>query len=180
LAALTVAIGAAFAATQWSLLQPRLGLAYEGAEVRSVDERATLIAGARALRERRPVLGVGAGGFSTALHRLAREAIAAYPIVQPVHNVPLLLATEVGLLGAGLWFALVLGPAAAAWIRPVGRRAGWLAGLTGVLAACFTLGWYEAYPWRSQQGALLLWLTLGLWVRAWTAARVDGLGKQLR
>jgi hypothetical protein len=180
LAALTVAIGAAFAATQWSLLQPRLGLAYEGAEVRSVDERATLIAGARALRERRPVLGVGAGGFSTALHRLAREAIAAYPIVQPVHNVPLLLATEVGLLGAGLWFALVLGPAAAAWIRPVRRRAGWLAGLTGVLAACFTLSWYEAYPWRSQQGALLLWLTLGLWVRAWTAARVDGLGKQLR
>jgi hypothetical protein len=168
-AVLTAAIGVAFAVTQWPLLEPRLGLTYQGAEVRSVDERSTLIAGARALRALRPVLGVGAGGFSTALYRLAPDAIAAYPVYQPVHNVPLLLAAEVGLLGAGLWAALLLGPVAAAWIRPAAAEAGWLAGLTGALAALFTIGWYEAYPWRSQQGALLLWLVLGLWARAWAA-----------
>ncbi len=167
LVGVTAIIGVAFVTTQWSLLQPRLGLTYQGAEVRSVDERNTLIAGARALRALRPVLGVGAGGFSTALYRLAPEAIAAYPIYQLVHNVPLLLATEMGLPGALLWVALVLGPVVAVWVRPVPERAGWMAGLTGVLVGLFTLGWYEAYPWRSQQGALLLWLTLGLWARMW-------------
>jgi hypothetical protein len=171
LVALTLGIGVLFAATQWSLLQPRLGLTYQGAEERSVDERSTLIAGARALRQLRPVLGVGAGGFSTALYRLAPESIAAYPVYQPVHNVLMLLATEVGAPGAILWILLILAPVVAVWIRPVPESTGWLAGLTGVLVVLFTAGWHEAYPWRSQQGALLLWLTLGLWARAWSSGR---------
>ncbi len=173
LVGVSLAVTVIFVITQWPLLQPRLGLAYAGAEVRSVDERATLVAGARALLRLRPFLGVGAGGFSSALYRLAPEAIADYPVFQPVHNVVLLLTAEVGVLGALLWVLLTMGPPLALWLEPVPTHGSWLAGLAGVLIALFAVGWLEAYPWRSQQGALILWLTLGLWATGWTDARAQ-------
>jgi hypothetical protein len=167
-----VAIGgivtATFLVTQWELLRPRLGLSYAGAEVRSVDERATLIAGARALRQLRPWTGVGAGGFSTALYELAPDAIAAYPIFQPVHRVPLLLATELGPLGGSLWTFLMVAPLAALLSSARGRSAdGWLAALTAIPISFFTVGWFEAYPWSSHQGALTTFMILGFWVQAY-------------
>lgn len=167
LTGIALAVSVVFLVTQWSLLRPRLGLAYQGAEVRSVDERATLVAGARALRGLRPWLGVGAGGFSTALYVLAPDSIAAYPIFQPVHNVLLLLATELGPAGSLLWSALMLSPALALLFAADGLRVdGWLAALAAVLVAHFIIGWVEAYPWSSQQGALTTWVTLGLWAHA--------------
>ncbi|MBN1246503.1 MAG: O-antigen ligase family protein, partial [Anaerolineae bacterium] len=163
---IVVAVGAVFVVTQWELLRPRLGLTYQGGEVRSVDERETLIAGARALRQLRPWLGVGAGGFSTALYQMAPQAIADYPIFQPVHRVPLLVAAELGPLGSLVWVVVMLAPLGAILVSP--RRVavdGWLAALTAVPVSLFAVGWVEAYPWSSQQGALVTWVVLGLWAR---------------
>lgn len=158
------AVGLIFAVTQWELLRPRLGLTYQGGEVRSVDERATLMAGARVLRDLRPWLGVGAGGFSRALYELAPEAIADYPIFQPVHSVPLLVAVELGPLASAVWMFVMLAPLGALLLTPAGRALdGWLAALTAVPVTLFVVGWVEAYPWSSQQGALLTWIALGLW-----------------
>ena len=170
---MALAVSVTFLVTQWSLLRPRLGLAYQGAEVRSVDERATLVAGAQALRGLRPWLGVGAGGFSTALYDLAPDAIAAYPIFQPVHNVLLLLATELGPGGSLLWSVTMLSPALALFFAADDLRLdSWLAALASVLVAHFAIGWVEAYPWSSQQGVLMTWTILGLWARAY-ASQID-------
>ncbi len=168
LAMLLLIIGAMFAAVNWSLLQPRLGLASQGVEIRSVQSRAMQIKAAWALIQMRPYLGVGIGNFPTALYRLAREAVAAYPVFQPVHNVALLSTAELGFLGGVLWFAWMVSPWVALWLER--RRvlvAPWWAGLSGALVALTVVSLLDFYVWSSHQGRLLLWLTFGLWAREW-------------
>jgi O-antigen ligase len=168
LAGLFLAMGAAFAVINWQLLQPRLGLTSQGVEIRSVEARAIQVKAAWALVRMRPVLGVGIGNYPTALYHLAREAVAAYPVYQPVHNVFLLSTAELGLLGGALWLAVIVAPWAALWLR---RRQvqmmPWWAGLSGALAALTVVSLFDYYTWLSHQGRLALWLVWGLWARDW-------------
>jgi O-antigen ligase len=169
LTTLFLILGALFAAVNWPLLQPRLGLASQGVEIRSVESRAMQIEAAWVLIQMRPLLGVGIGNFPTALYRLAREAVAAYPVFQPVHNVALLSTAELGLLGGVLWFVWMAAPWAALWLeRRRVRAAPWWAGLSGALAALTVVSFFDSYVWSSHQGRLLLWLMFGLWAREWT------------
>ena len=110
LAAVLAVVGVVFLVTQWPLLRPRLGLSVEGVEIRSADERAGLEAGAWTLIREHPWLGVGYGNFSLALWQRQPAAMAAYPIYQPVHRVPLLAAAELGIPGALLWLILAARP----------------------------------------------------------------------
>jgi O-antigen ligase len=168
LVALFLTLGAVFAAVNWPLLQPRLGLASQGVEIRSVESRAMQIEAAWVLIQKRPYLGVGIGNFPTALYRLAREAVAAYPVFQPVHNVALLSTAELGFPGGVLWFAWMVAPWAALWLgRRRVRVTPWWAGLSGALAALTVVSFFDFYVWSSHQGRLLLWLTFGLWAREW-------------
>ncbi len=161
------AVGIVFLATQWPLLRPRLGLAVEGVEIRSTDERAGLEGGAWALIQEHPWLGVGYGNFAIALWELKPPAMAAYPIYQPVHRVPLLAAAELGLPGGLLWAALALGPWVALWRHRRSWPASVLpAGLAAALAALTVVSWFDFYPWFSQQGRLLLWVCWGLWAQS--------------
>jgi O-antigen ligase len=169
LAALLLTIGIVFALRYWPLLRPRLGLASQGVEIRSVEERTIEIDAVGALIEMRPWLGVGLGNFPTALYELARETVAAYPVYQPAHNVLLLSTAELGLLGGALWLALLVAPWLALWFK---RRQAWVgpwwAGLSGALAGLFVVSFFDAYTWSSHQGRLLLWLLWGLWASEWS------------
>jgi hypothetical protein len=168
LAALFLSTGLFFSAANWRLLQPRLGLTSQGVEIRSVEARAMQIEAAWTLIQMRPALGVGIGNYPTALYHLAREAVAAYPVYQPVHNVFLLSAAELGLAGGALWLALIVTPWAALWL---GRRevqmTAWWAGVGGALAALTVVSFFDFYPWQAHQGRLALWLVWGLWAREW-------------
>lgn len=167
--AVALVVATVFVATSGRLLMPRLGLATQGTEIRSVEERAVLMDGALALIRRRPILGVGLGNFPVALYRLVPETVAAYPSYQPVHNVLLLLTAELGLLGGALWLGLLVAPWMMLWLR---RRelaiTPWWAGLSGALAGLSVVSLFDAYVWSAHQGMLALTLVLGLWSRAWT------------
>jgi len=173
---IAIALGTAisFATIHWPLLETRLGLARQGVEIRSVEERSSLAAGAWALIRQRPLLGVGPGNFSTALYWLSPETVAAYPIYQPVHNVALLATAELGILGGALWLGLMAAPWLALCLaRHQLRMTPWLAGLSGALAALAVVSWLDAYVWSSHQGRLLQWLVWGFWGRAWNNARKE-------
>lgn len=164
-------IGLLFAVTQWSLLRPRLGLAVEGVEIRSVDERAVLEASAWTLIREQPWLGVGYANFAMALLLRQPEALAAYPIYQPVHRVPLLAAAELGIAGVAIWLIMAAGPWVTIWVR---RRTWPPADTDGLIAVCAAaalaaltvISWFDFYPWYGQPGRLLTWIMLALWAQS--------------
>ncbi|MGD8902620.1 MAG: O-antigen ligase family protein [Anaerolineae bacterium] len=165
---LFLVIGAIFAIVNWPLLQPRLGLTSQGAEIRSVESRAMQLRAAWILIKERPWLGVGIGNYPVALYELAREAVSAYPVFQPVHNVALLSTAELGFLGGMIWLGLMAAPWAALWRkRWQVQVTSWWAGLSGALAALAVVSFFDYYVWSSHQGRLLLWLVFGLWAREW-------------
>jgi putative inorganic carbon (HCO3(-)) transporter len=171
LAAVLSLIVVGFVATNWPLLQPRLGLTTQGTEIRSVEARAMQVPAAWELIRMRPVLGVGLGNYPTALFRFAQEMVAAYPVYQPVYNVVLLVTAELGILGGLLWLSLVSLPWFSLWLRrwevPITP---WWAGLSGALLALITVSLLDYYAWTSHQGRLILWLVLGLWASEWEKA----------
>jgi hypothetical protein len=164
---LTVSV--AFVSVVWPLLVPRLGLATEGIETRSLEERAILGKAGLVLVQKRPWLGVGLGSFAEALHRLAPETVAYYAEFTPAHNVLILATAELGILGGLFWLCLIVSPWIALWLR---RRqvkmTPWWAGLCAAMAALTMTSFLDHYSWSFHQGRLVFWLIWGLWAREWT------------
>ena len=172
-------LGIVFVATQWPLLLPRLGMTYAAVEVRSVDQRASLMRGAWALIRLRPLLGVGLGNCATALLVLAPESVADYAVYLPVHNVPLLTIAELGVAGGILWGALTLAPWAAMWLRRRHLRwSPWLMGLSAASAALIVTSLFGPMVWATHQGRLLQWMIWGLWASEWLRIREHGSAKE--
>jgi hypothetical protein len=76
----------------WLLVRADLSAAAPSTEVRSLDERAQLTQNAKALIAARPFGGVGAGRCVPAAARLGIPD----NVLEPVHNVPLLVTAETG------------------------------------------------------------------------------------
>ena len=129
-------------------------------EYRSLQERGELIGLALDLAAERPLTGVGAGNFA-----LAARRVDAPVNPQPVHYVPLLLAAEVGVLGAGIWFWLWLAPGLALGNRLRGTHP-WPVALAAAWFAWGVIGMWDSYPWALNSGLLLGACLLGLMCRA--------------
>jgi O-antigen ligase len=128
-------------------------------EQRSMDDRARLILAAAEMVWDRPVSGVGGGAFVVRLYQVAGVNLP----LEPVHNLPLLIVSELGVPGVAGLGLYGVGLAAHAWRRRqlAGTAEAWLgAALVGML----TIGLFDHYWWTMPPARMMLVTVLGLWV----------------
>jgi O-antigen ligase len=106
-----------------------------------------------------PVLGVGVGNFVNTFKKsgIFGENVWTY---QPVHNFYLLMASEIGLFGFVvflLFLALILRS-----IKFSEKQNSFKILFLGIAFSIFLLFLTDHYFWDLQQGALMLWVFLGL------------------
>ena len=147
-------VGAAVPALIWSNgWTQRAQQTTSGAAVNSIDtDRSTLIKQALHLIKREPVLGVGPGRYVIELRDRHMAKIAG--VYKPVHDLPLLVAAEGGVLAGALMVALL---GATGWQA---RRAGWL----GLAVFLNFLPWVllDHFPYTFPQGLAMT----GVWIGA--------------
>ena len=160
----------AFTWTQRHLLLSRLTRSANPQEVRSVSERQALNQITLSLIEENPWPGLGAGQLSYHIDTYA----AQLPDIeaQPVHNMPLLLTAEFGILGGLVWLWLMLAPliiAGQLWSKSQLNL--WSLSLTLALLVLAVTDLFDFYSWGWQQGRMMRWLLFGLWAEAVTGNR---------
>lgn len=104
----------------------------------------------------RPLSGVGAGNFPLAM-LTERSMVPA----QYVHNVPLLVAAEVGCLGGAVWLWLWVATAFLLFCNWERLSAWRVVSCSAWLAFC-VVGLFDSYPWALGSGRLLAMALLGL------------------
>jgi hypothetical protein len=152
--AITLGIATSFAAITGILLagplltrlQPFASLS----ESTSIAGRGELIAIAMQIIGQSPLHGVGAGNFPLAM--------LPYPTMDPphyVHNVPLLLASEIGLAGGLLWYWIWLFPIfqAAKFIK---EHNPWPIVFSAAILAFGLIALWDSYPWALASGRYLM------------------------
>jgi O-antigen ligase len=148
-------IGAAGAALFSEQFATRLGMGHV-TEWLSLGEREAQLQVALGIISTRPISGVGAGNFPLAVPSSGFDLRAL-----PVHNIPLLLASEVGVLGGAVWvWATIM--ALVRLRRWMQRRNEWVVvGLCSWLALGF-IALFDFYPWGLNAGRLLSAMVVGL------------------
>ena len=161
--ALALILFTVFFALRPNLFLARLMPSASYTETRSMDERARLAQLAGQIIMAQPVTGIGAGGFSPAIVAEVEKWDNVRP--QPVHSVPLLISSELGLVGGLLWLWLMVAPVWGAWQSwRTGHLTLWGLGLTAGLLALAVTDWFDYYSWGWAQGRLLRWILWGLWL----------------
>jgi O-antigen ligase len=126
-------------------------------EHNSIAERLRDIGQAWMLIRMRPLLGVGTGYYVDTLWAWANNTGQSYRAFQPVHNILLMAAAEMGVVGALLWLWLLAGPPLTltrhAHRRPVStEQAGWAAAFVALCMVGmvdhylhFMVTWWSAF-----------------------------------
>ena len=154
------AVGAiGFAAIFWPFLVGRVDAASQPYETFSVSERQGMIDVASQLIVTHPLNGVGAANFSS-----ASRVLLGYPL-DWVHNVPLLVTSELGLIGLAAFLGLIGSMVAVGCTRWRARSITlWQALLGGSLVALLVVMLFDHYLWTAPQGTLLWALLAGCWM----------------
>jgi O-antigen ligase len=144
-----------FAGAYWPYLTARAGLSSQPTELQSLAERRVLIEFATAIGQDHWLLGAGIGTFPWEVRdRIAASRYRNDMRAENVHNVPLLLWAELGLVGVGLWLTLAVIVAAVAWQRltdptAITMLAGWV--------ALLAIGLVDHYPLSVLHFLALMW-----------------------
>ena len=120
-------------------------------QIASVAERIVLAQAAFDMAKVHPVLGIGSGNFIFELAKLNLISIAEIRLLQPVHNVFLLILAENGIIGL-LLFALLL------WLILKNATTRSKIALFIILMLFFS---FDHFLWTLQQGRLLLAIAIG-------------------
>lgn len=129
-------------------------------EERSLNERSMQIQEASGLLQDNWIIGVGMGNYTAQLHTNDKEADTLRPgyAYQPVHNIYLLMFTELGLASL-LLFAGLIG----SLLYRAAFESQWsLAWGLGVLSL-LVIGFFDHYLWSLHIGIILFWFVIGLY-----------------
>jgi O-antigen ligase len=147
-----------FAIAFQPFLVGRFQTSTEPYETLSITERETMIQVAGRLIETYPWTGVGAANFSLASRAFGDPLGWA-------HNVPLLIASELGLAGLALFVVMLGTMCLTGWRRwQVGSFDFWQALVGGALVGLSTVMLFDHYLWTAPQGTLLWALLAGWWM----------------
>jgi hypothetical protein len=128
-------------------------------DLRGSDVRFVLMHRAMQLIADHPLAGVGAGNFSVA----TQAATAGQTPHDAVHNIPLLIGAELGLVGltvVGVMVAVLVAVGYRRWrVRSTHL---WYGLIAGSLLALVTVSQLDHYLWTHPQGGLL-----GAWLVGW-------------
>ena len=148
-------IAAVLAAWLFPLLFTRLADNQVKTEQISYYTRLWLMQRTQELIQKRPLLGSGVGTYSLALW----QHVAPFNHIEPVHNIPLLVTSELGIGGllllVGLAVVTVLGTLKAR--SPAGLV------FSGLVLGLFAISMFDHYFWTLAPPRLLWFATLGLW-----------------
>jgi hypothetical protein len=161
-----------------SLFVARLAGWGQPLESASIRERLIDVELAWGLIRAHPLLGVGPWNYIGALwDTVGAEMGPDYPGFRTVHNVPLLMAAEVGVAGGLLYVAWLLGPLVAVYrrVRRLGRDAlsASQAGLAGVFAATLVISMLDVYlyfPVVTFWPSVFFGVLGGAWAHIWARA----------
>jgi hypothetical protein len=132
----------------------------------SVSERHIFIEQAKALIAEHPIVGVGAGNFTAETSARYWESDSYIALFQPVHNVPLLLWSELGFVGCIFVTIIVI---AVMWRVILSRRYEYFAVFCALLPAIILDHWL----FSSHFGILMVSVLAGL-------AMTSDVGRELR
>ncbi len=124
-------------------------------EPKSINDRLLLAKNALILIKKRPLLGVGLGNFIPAQAEIIPAARKDVNLLQPVHNLYLLVASQAGLIGLLIFITLLF-----SWLKKVKKSSFPLA--QGALAMILFLALFDHYWLTLPQNFLLFAVVLGL------------------
>ncbi len=151
----------------WSFLIERASAGQDGLilERRSIIERTRLLGVSLDMIRAHPLLGNGTGTFVEVLAHWPRPI---WP-PEPVHNVPVLMVTEMGVPGVLALAGLAIAMGRRLWQRrsvASATEATWALVCLGIITA----GMFDHFWWTSPPPRMLMVLALALWVHFGQAA----------
>lgn len=149
-----------FGAVFWEPVSTRI-VGQERLEIKSTSERINYIGQAWQLIKSSPLLGVGLGNYTLAVHNEINPDLQSWDY-QPVHNIYLLILTELGVIGF-LIFSVFIFYILFSIIYNF-RNGKIPRNIVFGLALCILLavGFFDHYLWTLYFGAMFFWLSLGL------------------
>ena len=158
----------------------------EKLEQKSTTDRVLYFEQAKELIQTNWLNGVGLGNYTLALYNnLPEKQWAGF--YQPVHNVYILEAVELGILGFLIFVLIIINALRKIWEFKIDYNLKllavfknfefkeiyhfyknhffWLLGLTGILIVILILMAFDHYFWTQWFGIALWWLCLGLWLK---------------
>ncbi|HSM70980.1 MAG TPA: O-antigen ligase family protein, partial [Anaerolineales bacterium] len=139
----------------WNLVSPRISAQQSPTETISNVGRSWLTQQAMDMIRRHPITGAGIGSL---VIELAQTAAEGAPI-EPVHNIFLLAASELGLIG----FFLIAGLFVLVVSTTMRARTPQAILVSAALAGAGVISLFDHYFWTLAPGRMMLGLVVGLW-----------------
>jgi O-antigen ligase len=155
-------------------------------EQKSYNERALYFEDSQILLKENWLKGVGLGNYTLALYDQSSQAQPVWTY-QPVHNVFILMATEIGVIGFLIFILLIIEVFHKLWHFKIKeqlklinvfklfkftaiyyfyqRRFYWFLGLLAIFFMLLIIMFFDHYIWTLYFGIIFWWLMLGLWLK---------------